>query len=375
MNPRLAEHLSYVADQRRLARFREAIHRTIKPGDIVADLGCGTAILGLECLKAGAGHVFAVDETEMIHVARETFERAGLSRRATFVHGRSFRIELAERVDVAICDHVGFWGFDYGIVELLADARERLLKPGGVVLPRRLELVAGAVESEAARRLADGWRQAAIPPEYHWIANVGANAKHALKLGRGDMLSAPRALGAIELGAENAPFLAWSTVLSAERDGVLHGLAGWFECELAEGVAMTNSPHAEEPIDREQAFLPIGEPVSVTAGERIEIEIMIRPGDHILAWSVHLPRLGRRWRQSSFAGSILGADDLSLGDPGRIPRLTRAGTARAVVLGYCDGRRTAREIGELVLSEHPGLLPSRREISRFVAETLGRDAE
>ncbi|MFO1421375.1 MAG: hypothetical protein U1F70_17180 [Candidatus Competibacteraceae bacterium] len=61
--------------------------------------------------------------------------------------------------------------------------------------------------------------------------------------------------------------------------------------------------------------------------------------------------------------------------PNRAPRLSREGQARIAVLGYCDGQRTAREIEEAVLREHPNLFPSTDEISRFVARALGRDTE
>ena len=51
------------------------------------------------------------------------------------------------------------------------------------------------------------------------------------------------------------------------------------------------------------------------------------------------------------------------------------GHARAAVLAYCDGRRSAREIEQAVLRDHPGLYPTAAEISRFVFQVLGRDAE
>ena len=59
----------------------------------------------------------------------------------------------------------------------------------------------------------------------------------------------------------------------------------------------------------------------------------------------------------------------------RVPRLSREGEARIAVLGYCDGQRTAREIEQAVLRDHPNLFPSPEEISRFVAQVLGRDTE
>lgn len=348
---------------------------TVKPGSTVVDLGCGSGILGLECLKAGAGHVFAVDETEMIEVAREAFARAGIANRATCIRGRSFRIELPERVDVAICDHVGFWGFDYGIIDLLADARSRFLKPEGIVVPRRLRLMLGAVQSAPARQMADAWRDERVPGEYHWLVERTINSKHAIGLKGGECISAPCMLGDIVLGSESEPFLSWSCEMTAERNGVLDGLAGWFECELAEGVWMTNSPRSPDAINREQAFLAIGEPVEVVAGERIEATVMIRPADHVIAWTVTLPGSGRRFSHSTFAGALLGSDALGRGGKGSTPRLSKSGRARAVVLGYCDGQRTTQEIVALVVREHPGLLPSKEEVARFVAETLGRNTE
>ena len=79
-------------------------------------------VSGLACLQAGAARVLAIDATPMIEVARETFARAGLADRCELIRGQSFRIDVPVQADVAICDHVGFFGFDYGITELLQDA-------------------------------------------------------------------------------------------------------------------------------------------------------------------------------------------------------------------------------------------------------------
>ena len=43
----LDEHLGYVADRTRLEQFRAAFAKVVCAGDQVADLGCGSGILGL----------------------------------------------------------------------------------------------------------------------------------------------------------------------------------------------------------------------------------------------------------------------------------------------------------------------------------------
>ena len=140
MSKTLAEHLGYLATPHRLDLYRAAVNKIVRPGDIVLDAGCGTGVLGLLCLQAGAAHVYAVDSSAAIELAREALTRSGWSSRVEFIRGSSFQVDLPQRVDVVICDHVGYFGFDYGLIALLADARKRFLKPGGKLIPGRLKL-------------------------------------------------------------------------------------------------------------------------------------------------------------------------------------------------------------------------------------------
>jgi SAM-dependent methyltransferase len=369
----LDEHLGYVADRKRLEQFKAAIARTLKPGDRVADLGCGSGVLGLLCLQAGASHVVAIDSSAMIEVARQAMTRAGLEDRCTFIHARSHRATLAEPVDVVICDHVGYFGFDYGIVRTMQDARARFLVPGGRVIPARIRLKIAAVESDAARAKVDRWRAEGVPDEFHWLQRHAANLEHAVTLPRAALLGPPSDLGEIDLRADQPDFFRWTAKLRVERDGVLHGLAGWFECDLADGVAMTNSPLSDDRIDRPQAFLPIEEPVAVRAGDTIAATVMARPDDHLIAWVVEIASTGRRFSHSTWPAMPSLPSDLIRSRPEHVPRLSREGRAAVVVLGYCDSRRTVREIEEAVLRDHPDLFPTRDEIARFVAHVLGRD--
>jgi SAM-dependent methyltransferase len=371
----LEEHLRYVADPIRLAQFRTAIARVARPGWSIADLGCGTGILGLLCLQAGVERVFAIDSTAMISVARQTLTRAGYGDRCVFVRGHSHRVELPEPVDLVICDHVGCFGLDYDIVHTLQDARRRFLKPAGTLIPARIRLLVAAIESETCRAEAENWRSAGVPSEFHWLRQLAVNAQHTAGLSRDALLSAPAGLGDIDLRTDNPEFFRWTAELRVERDGAMHGLAGWFECELAEGVWMTNSPLAERPIRRPQAFLPIDKAVRVSAGDPVRVTVMARPADALIAWIVVFPRIGLRFGHSTWQGTLLAPDELTRSLPDRVPKLSREGAAHVTVLGYCDGRRSAHEIEKAVLNDHPHLLPSPEEISRFVAQVLGRDTE
>jgi SAM-dependent methyltransferase len=371
----LAEHLGYVADAAKLSSYKEAIAKVVTPGDSVADLGCGSGVLGLLCLQAGANHVFAVDASAMIDIARESLTRAGFSERATFIRGRSQRVDLPQRVDVVVCDHVGYFGFDYGVIEMLEDARRRFLKPGGTLVPSRIRLNVAAVGSQECCELANGWQAETIPSEFHQLRSYSINTKHAVNLRQNDILSPQAILGDIDLYADNPRFFSWNAELQMEHDGALNGLSGWFDCELAKDVWMTNSPLVDKRIQRSQAFLPIEETVQVKSGDLVKATVMARPADNLIAWVVEIPTTGQRFSHSTWQGMLLSPEDLIRADPNHVPRLSREGRARMMVLGYCDGKRTAQEVGRAVLRDHPELFPSSTEISDFVLRVLGRDTE
>ena len=373
MSEILKEHLGYVSDAGRTELFKTAVMNAVRPGDHVVDLGCGSGVLGLLCLHAGAGRVTAIDSTPALEIARESLTRAGWGPKVDFIHGYSTQVELAFKADVVICDNVGYFGFDYRLIQTLADARRRFLKPGGRLIPSRLRLLLGVVESEKCWRLADGWQASGIPAEYQWLRRYGVNTKHAVNLAAVDVLAGPVELACVDLHADNPDFYSWTAELTMARDGLMHGLAGWFECELVEGVWMTNSPTSAQAIKRQQAFLPIELPLPVKAGDVVSATVMARPVDSLTAWEVRHPASGKTFRQSTWQGDLLMHDHLFKSSPDYVPQLTRLAHARQFVLGSCDGHRTVRQIQEKVLLEYSNLFPSPSEITRFVMTTLGKN--
>jgi protein arginine N-methyltransferase 1 len=307
----LEEHHGYLSDRVKLAQYQAAIDRLVRPEHVVLDLGCGSGLLGLMALRAGAAKVLFVEEGAIIEVARQTVADAGFAGKGEFFKANSFKLELAERVDVVLCDHVGYFGFDYGILELLADARQRFLKPGGVIVPGEIALKLAPVESETCRKLVGQWQDGSVPDEYSWLATAAANTKHATQLEREDLLAEAETLATLELGAEEPPYLSWSAEFSCERDGMLDGVVGWFDCRLNDDIHMTNSPLTKERLDRPQAFFPLDRPVTVEAGDRILVTVMARHKDHVIGWVVDLPESGKRFTHTTFNGLLLDSEALT----------------------------------------------------------------
>ena len=370
----LDEHYGYVSDTSRLEQFQAALSSVIKPGDHCVDIGSGTGVLGLLALRAGAEHVHCIEETRLLSVARETYERAGRSRQVTFYQGRSQQVTLPRLADVLVCDHVGYFGMDYGIVPLMEDAALRFLRPGGKIVPRLLHLEIAAVASATCADLAHRWSRENIPCELRWLHEYEANTKHRVGLKPQDVLTDAASLGDIDLRETNPSYFTWEASVAVRRAGLLDGLCGWFDCELAPGVSMTNSPLSAARINRAQAFFPFGAAISVQEGDQLQVKVLARAAGDIFSWTVELPERGVCQTHTNWKSQILSDADLTDAGPGHVPVLTPLAEARKTVLACCDGQRTAAQIEQAMVSGFPDLFPSAAEARAFVQSVLKKDA-
>ena len=369
MSAVLSEHIEYLTLPGRNAAYRKAIAATVSQGDLAVDLGCGVGVLGLFCLEAGAEKVWGIDSSDAIHMARDVMARAGLADRYECIGDSTYRVELPEQVDLIICDHVGFFGFDYGIIGLMRDARRRFLKPGGAMIPQALDLKIAGVSSDDCLAKAAGWVSESVPPQYHWIDDLARNVRYSYQFSAADLISAPVPLGHVDF-ADDAPDLyRFDAVLTATRAGRFDGLAGWFDCQLTGDVRMTNSPLDPDSIRRSQAFLPARESFTVEAGDEIAVTLRFRADDTLISWAIQPPRGGKRQQMSTFSSTALTPADL-VKEPGRPLTLSAEGKARAFVLAQVDGVRSADAITTQVLAEWPDMLPTEQAIRDFVKSVL-----
>jgi protein arginine N-methyltransferase 1 len=373
MSKTLREHYGYLADRVKRSQYEAAIEHAVRPEHVVLDLGCGSGLLGLMALRAGARKVIFVDEDAVIEVARRTVVRAGFGDRAEFFQANSFELSLPELINVVICDHIGYFGFDYGVIALLADAQQRFLKPGGIFVPSQVVLKLAPVESETCRNLVAQWQNGSVPGEFGWLGTAAANTKHAVQLAPDDLLAESATLAKLELGADAAPYLSWNAEFHCARAGTLDGVAGWFDCRLIDDVHMTNSPEAEENLDRPQAFLPLEAPVAINKGERVRATVMARHLDNVIGWVVELPDSNMRFSHSTFNGLLLDREALTRARPDRIAKLNDRGRARHIVLSYCDGSRTVSDVQAMVERDYPKLFPSKQAATSFITQVLAWD--
>jgi PRMT5 arginine-N-methyltransferase len=372
------EHRQYLSDRHRLSAFGRAIAAAVRPGDVVLDLASGTGILGLFACRAGAGRVYSIDSGGILELAREVAKANGYGDRIVFIKGFSKHVSLPERVDVVMSDQIGRFGFEAGVWEYHDDARRRFLKPGGILVPQRVDLEVAAVEDPALYSQVDFWDARPGGFDFSRARRRAANTGYPASFRPESLLSGAATVATISVASQSPAPVVGEACVSVKRAGTLHGIGGWFSALLHGDVWMTNSPLSTEAIDRRSAFLPIAQPAAVQPGDSVRVRIRILPHEVVLAWEVRVERQGdvvAEHRQSTWQGMLVTREDLSLTNPGHAPTLTPRGLARRTVLELCDGQRLLGAIESEVHRRHPDLFASPAEAAEFVAEVVTRYGE
>jgi protein arginine N-methyltransferase 1 len=372
----LDEHRQYLSDIARLTAFERAIKELVRPGDVVVDLGAGTGILGLLACRAGAAHVYSLENTSLIGVTREMAHTNHCTDRITFIKEHSLTANLPERADVVVGDQIGRFGFEAGVFEYFADARHRFLKPGGITVPNRIDLIAAPVEADEMWACLDFWHTIPMGFDVSPGWKIARNTGYPVKYEPGNLLGPPAALASLDPGMKAPTPVRGQVDMTLHRHGTLHGLGGWFSAHLSPSAIMSNSPVSSERINRSNVFFPVEQPVRVVPGDRVDLTMEIGIHDVMVRWEATVRdasgNLKASSRHSTFEGMLLCQEDLARTRPDFVPTLTPRGQARLTVLSLCDGNHRLDDVEREVYRRHPELFETLGHASQFVAEVVSR---
>jgi len=268
-------HRELLADETRTNAFREAIAKTVKPGDVVIDLGCGSGVLSYFACQSGAARVYAIDSTRMADVTTFLARQLGFADRITVIRKESKEVELPERADVLISETLGVAGFDEGIAGSLKDARARLLTADARIIPARLGVSLVPVELDYDYDLHVAfWSEPRFGLDLSPLRVFASNAIAFAHIRGNAYLAPPQEMFAFDLG--EATEGRGSASFTAGRDGMLHGFGAFFTATLAEGITLSNQRARETSWS--QAFLPLEVPVQLREGERVDAELQMDDG-------------------------------------------------------------------------------------------------
>jgi type I protein arginine methyltransferase len=287
-----------LADQPRMDFYAALIERHVRPGDHVVDLGTGTGILAALAARRGASRVHAIDHSEILNHARLLVARNGITNvEFHAVHSRQFR--LPEPVDVILHEQMGDALFDEDMVNNILDLRDRLLKPGGRVLPSRFEFYCEPVMINPRRHVPFIWRlkvhgfdysslewdRPQDPAYYRLAAGDGAVVDH--------LLAPPKPVLTVDLEtlqpADLPRELQYERLVS--RPGSFDGLVVYFRVHGGDGLTLTTDPADPARAPHWGFRILRTETVEVAAGDRIRVGLTVERWADVDTW---------RWRCETF---------------------------------------------------------------------------
>lgn len=105
-------------------------------GKAVMDVGCGSGILSLFAAQAGARVVYAVEASNMAQFAEQLAQaNPEIGDKIKVLHGKVEEVVLPEKVDVLVSEPMGTLLVNERMLESYIYARDRHLKPGGLMFP------------------------------------------------------------------------------------------------------------------------------------------------------------------------------------------------------------------------------------------------
>jgi SAM-dependent methyltransferase len=289
---RLADQFSHpesqeemLLDAARCSAYREALQRTVKPGDVVVDMGAGTGLLSFFAAEAGARQVYAIEMGMIADVAAKLIAANGLQGRITLIRNNSTKVKLPELCDLLVTETLSSFCFDdENMVAYVVDARRRFLKPGARIIPAACDTVLMPFSSDEfgpgllPARLYGLDYQVFRERRFAKAFGVAASGKRITSLGH------PLPYARMNFYETTKTPGAASMVFRICSEGRLDGFLGWFDCHVCDGVVLSNAPHLPVTHWMQLCFPVIGQP-------------HVRPGDTVtLHLDPHMTAGEAQWK-------------------------------------------------------------------------------
>lgn len=298
----LLNHRGMLADAPRMAQFEKAIAAVVKDSPTVVDVGAGSGILSLFAARAGAEKVYALEESRIIDDARALAAANGFAETIEFVPGDAARFRADERVDLVMGEWMGMFLLDeWRHFETFAQVRDRLLKPGGTVLPRSVEFFIGPVnDNRLYQQCGTGFWEA---PVSDFDFQLGKKRQlerlnmSVIQANHQTFVGEPWSFLTIDCLSDTLTdlFFEHEHEQAIDRSCCIDGFVGYFDLELSPGVHLSTSP-SEFPTHWRQAYMPI-ERVSLQPGDTLSTAVRSkrapRTGAPRIELEIHRKRDGK----------------------------------------------------------------------------------
>ena len=249
---------------------------------VVLDVGCGTAILSMFAVKAGAKHVIGVDMSTIIYKAREIVKVNGMADKITLIQGKMEEVKLPyEHVDIIISEWMGYFLLYESMLDTVLYARDRYLVPNGLIFPDKATIFAAGIEDGEYKDEKIGFWDNVYGFDYSPLKATALSEPLVDTVEIKAVVTDPANILTLDLYTCKTEDLAFNTKFSlhCKRDDFVHALVAWFDIEFSachKPVRFSTGPHTKYT-HWKQTVLYLKDTLAVQEGEEIACELDNRP--------------------------------------------------------------------------------------------------
>jgi protein arginine N-methyltransferase 1 len=292
----------------------------------------------------------------------------------------STTVRPTEQADVIISDLRGVLPLLGEHIVSIADARKRLLAPGGVLIPQRDKLWVACVEAEELySRVEKPWSDQAFGIDMSCARKYLANQWFKADIKPEQLLGEPASIGELDYRTVEDPNFSGEATTTFARDGVVHGICVWFDTVLAEGIGYSNAPGRPYTVYG-RAFFPWLRPLAVRAGDTatVSIDANLVAGEYVWNWTSRVLAQGdtdqvkAEYRQSSFYGELLLPQSMRKKAAEYVPSLNIDGSIDQMIIAMMKDGVVLGDIATKLTTLFPEQFPLWRDALSRVGDLSSR---
>jgi len=276
-------HQLMLNDNIRMQCYEKAIKETVKPGDIVVDLGTGTGVLSRWALEAGASTVYGIDmDRDILALATQSISDAGFADRFIPLNRLSYQVTLPEKADVLISEIMGNILDNEDFQPILADAIKRLLKPKGRKIPLSASSYIVPVTATKAHHAVCSGQVHTISNHYNlerMLIDKGitdhCNLYYDTIIPLSAYVSSPQSLREYTGHWEQPSVYERELAFDVTEAGDFNGFKAYFIAQLSEqttlDISSDNIDGRQSSDSWKHAYFPLSAPVAVQPGDKIHL--------------------------------------------------------------------------------------------------------
>ncbi|ORY65937.1 HNRNP arginine N-methyltransferase [Pseudomassariella vexata] len=279
-------HEEMLKDEVRTRSYMNAIvqNKHLFKDKIVLDVGCGTAILSMFAVKAGAKHVIGVDMSTIIFKAKEIVATNGMSDKITLIQGKMEEIELPfPKVDIIISEWMGYFLLYESMLDTVLYARDKYLNKDGLIFPDKATIFVCGIEDGEYKDEKIGFWDNVYGFDYSPLKETALTEPLVDTVEVKAAVTDPASVLTLDLYKCTVADLAFSVPfkLSCRRDDFVHALVAWFDIDFTachKPIRFSTGPHTKYTHWKQTVFY-LKDVLTVQQGEEVECNLEVRPND------------------------------------------------------------------------------------------------